>query len=39
MADYELFFEIWLPMLNYQFDTHICRNHAEARWLTMEKID
>ena len=41
MADQELFFEIWMPMLNYSWGSHDCRSSSSesSMQLTMLNID
>ena len=39
MADQELFFEIWMPMLDYSWGSHDCHSSSESKQLTLLNID
>ena len=39
MADQELFFEIWMPILDYSWGSYECHSHSESMQLTMLNID
>ena len=39
MADHELFFEVWMPILNYSWGSHECTKSYEAKKLTVLNID
>ena len=39
MADQELFFEIWMPMLDYSWGSYDCQSSSESTQLTLLNID